>query len=186
MQSKEYNEEQKLLITRQKRTFIDNDTGEVFEADQIIKRFYGQKQFWKVYLMDFLHVLGIVDSKQLDVLIYILENTEPANNTFIGTQENIREKTNISIPTIRRIIRKLEEHKFIKKIQQGVWQINPNIMMKGSNYKKSLLINYYDDEEPIKKTMKKYKINDDENNKIYEIEESEKVYGEITIDKLIK
>ena len=117
MKIKEYQEEQQLLIARQKRTFIDSDTGEIFEADQVIKRFYGQKQFWKIYLMDFLNILGIFDSKQLDVFIYILENTEPANNTFIGTQESIKNKINISLPTIRRIIRKLEEHKFIKRIQ---------------------------------------------------------------------
>ena len=79
MKIKEYQEEQQLLIARQKRTFIDSDTGEIFEADQVIKRFYGQKQFWKIYLMDFLNILGIFDSKQLDVFIYILEN---ANLTF--------------------------------------------------------------------------------------------------------
>lgn len=182
MKIKEYQEEQQLLIARQKRTFIDSDTGEIFEADQVIKRFYGQKQFWKIYLMDFLNILGIFDSKQLDVFIYILENTEPANNTFIGTQESIKNKINISLPTIRRIIRKLEEHKFIKRIQQGVWQVNPRIMMKGSEFKKSLLINYYDD-TPVKKT-KEYKNNED-NALVLEVDESEKIYGDITIDKIL-
>nr|CDL67197.1 unnamed protein product [uncultured bacterium] len=142
----EYNEEQKLLIKRQIRTFIDKDTGEIFEADQIIKRFYGQKQFWKVYLMDFLSILGIFDSKQLDVFIYILENTEPANNTFIGTYDKIEKNTGVSRPTIAKIIKKLQEHKFINKIQNGVWQVNPRIMMKGSEFKKSLIINYYNEE----------------------------------------
>ena len=89
MKIKEYQEEQQLLIARQKRTFIDSDTGEIFEADQVIKRFYGQKQFWKIYLMDFLNILGIFDSKQLDVFIYILVIIELVNNIFIGIHDGI-------------------------------------------------------------------------------------------------
>lgn len=143
---KEYNEEKQLLIKSQIRTFTDNDTGEIFEAEQIIKRFYGQKQFWKIYLMDFLKILGILESRQLDVLIYMLENTEPANNTFIGTYNEIQRNTGVSRGTIASIMKKLQEHNFIKKIHNSVWQINPRIMMKGSEFKKSLLINYYNEE----------------------------------------
>ena len=50
---------------------------------------YGTKNFWKCYLMDFLTVLGIIDSKQLDVFIYIVENTSQGNNMFIGTYSKI-------------------------------------------------------------------------------------------------
>ena len=42
--------------------------------------------------MDFLQVLGILDSKQVDILVYILENTEPANNTFVGTYARFKKK----------------------------------------------------------------------------------------------
>ena len=42
-------------------------------------------------------------------------------------------------------MRKLQDNNFIKKIQNGVYQVSPNIMLKGSEYKKSLLLNYYDD-----------------------------------------
>lgn len=54
-----------------------------------------QKQFWKVYLLDFLQILGILDSKQVDVLIHILENTNSSNNTYIGTYRSTAEKTNL-------------------------------------------------------------------------------------------
>lgn len=143
---KEYNEEKQLLIKSQIRTFTDNDTGEVFEAEQIIKRFYGQKQFWKVYLSDFLDILGILQSKQVDILVYILENTDSSNNTFLGTYKKIAKATGTSEPTIATVMKKLQENKFIKKIQNGAWQVSPRIMMKGSEFKKSLLINYYNEE----------------------------------------
>lgn len=143
---KEYNEEKKLLIKSQIRTFTDNDTGEVFEAEQIIKRFYGQKQFWKVYLSDFLEILGILQSKQVDILVYIIENTDSSTNLFLGTYKKIAKNTNTSEPTIATVMKKLQDNKFIKKIQNGAWQVSPRIMMKGSEFKKSLLINYYNEE----------------------------------------
>nr|CRY97775.1 hypothetical protein [uncultured prokaryote] len=143
---KEYNEEKQLLIKSQIRTFTDNDTGEVFEAEQIIKRFYGQKQFWKVYLSDFLEILGILQSKQVDILVYIIENTDSSTNLFLGTYKKIAKNTNTSEPTIATVMKKLQDNKFIKKIQNGAWQVSPHIMMKGSEFKKSLLINYYNEE----------------------------------------
>ncbi|WP_205414782.1 replication/maintenance protein RepL, partial [Klebsiella pneumoniae] len=79
----EYHADTQTLLGKRQKTYIDADTGEKIDVEQITKRAYGQKQFWKVYLMDFLHILGLADSKQVDVLVYILENTEQANNTFV-------------------------------------------------------------------------------------------------------
>ena len=141
--SLEYNSNTQTLIGTKKRTLIDQETGEVIEVDQVTKRAYGQKNFWKVYLLDFLQVLGILESKQLDVLIYVLENTNSSNNTFIGTHKKIAEKTNTSRDTIHRTFKKLQDNNFLNKIQNGVYQVSPLIMMKGSEHKKQLLLNYY-------------------------------------------
>lgn len=145
--SLEYVSQTQTLIGQQRKRLVDQDTGEIIEVDQITKRALGQKQFWKVYLMDFLQILGVLDSKQIDVLIHVLESTEPANNTFIGSQKDIAKATKVSIDTVSRIMVKLQENGFLKRIKNGVYQVSPNIMMKGSEHKKSLLLNYYADEE---------------------------------------
>ena len=44
------------------KELIDKETGEIIEVDQITKKVYGQKNFWKLYLSDFLPVLGIVEN----------------------------------------------------------------------------------------------------------------------------
>ena len=142
----EYSKTQTLIGTKA-RILQDKETGEEFPVNQVFKRVLGQKQFWKVYLMDFLQVLGILDSKQVDILVYILENTEPANNTFVGTYARIQKETGISQMTISRVLKKLQDANFLKKIQNGVWQVSEQIMMKGSEHKKQLLINYYREEE---------------------------------------
>lgn len=143
--SLEYTSKTQTLIGTQRKCLVDVETGERFEVDQVTKRALGQKQFWKIYLIDFLQVLGVLDSKQVDVFVYILENTEQANNTFIGSQRDIAQGCNVSLDTVSRIMRKLQENGFVKQIKRSVYQLSPNVMMKGSDHKKSLLLNYYDD-----------------------------------------
>ena len=41
----------------------------------------------------------------------------------------------------------LQDKGFMRKVSNGVYQVSPTIMMKGSEHKKSLLLNYFADEE---------------------------------------
>lgn len=145
----EYISSTQTLIGQKKRCLTDNETGEVILVDQITKRVYGTKNFWKCYLMDFLSILGIFDNKQLDVFIYIVENTNQATNIFIGTYKKIAEDVGVCNQTIAKIMKKLQENNFIKKVQNGVWLVNPNILMKGNDTKRQILLSYYDNPDPI-------------------------------------
>lgn len=147
--SLEYSENTQTLIGTRQKELIDVETGVSIWVDQITKRAYGSKNFWKVYLMDFLTVLGIIDSKQLDVFIYIAENTNQSTNQFIGTYDKIAKDVNVSRPTIAKLMKKLQDNKFIKKVQNGVWLVNPNILMRGSDKKRQILLSYYQADEPI-------------------------------------
>lgn len=149
----EYHSESQTLIGQKKRTLVDKDTGEIIQVDQITKRVYGTKRFWKVYLMDFLNILGIMDNKQLDVFIYIAENTNQTNNLFIGSYRTIADDVKVSLSTVTRIMKKLQENDFIKKVQNGVYQVNPNIMMKGNDSKRQILLSYYNDEKELNTTQ---------------------------------
>ena len=144
-----YIENTQTLIGSRKRELVDTETGETILVDQITKRVYGTRQFWKVYLMDFLMVLGIIDSKQVDIFIYIVENTDPSKNIFIGTYKKISDDLQVSQPTIARMFKKLQENNFVRKIQNGVWLVNPNILMKGNDQKRQILLSYHESEEPI-------------------------------------
>ena len=68
-----------------------------------------------MYLVDFLQVLGVLDSKQVDILVYILENTESANNTFIGTYSKIEKAVGVSRPTVATVMTKLQEKRLYAK-----------------------------------------------------------------------
>lgn len=144
-----YNENTQTLIGTKKKQLVDTETGEKILVDQITKRVYGTKNFWKMYLMDFLMVLGIIDSKQVDIFIYIVENTNSSTNMFIGTYDKIANDVNVCRQTIAKIMKKLQDNNFIKKVQNGVWLVNPNILMKGNDTKRQILLSYYESEEPI-------------------------------------
>ena len=138
-----------VIVFLVKFLLVDLDTGEIISVDQITKRVYGTRNFWKCYLMDFLSVLGIIDSKQLDIFIYICENTNSSDNIFIGTYKQIAEKVGCSQTTIAKIMKKLQENNFIKKKCNGVWMINANIMMKGNDHKRQMLLSYYNSPDPV-------------------------------------
>ena len=146
----EYIEKTKTLIGTKRKELIDKETGEIIEVDQITKKVYGQKNFWKLYLGDFLPVLGIVESKQVDILIYILENTQPSTNMFVGTYKTIQKNTHTSETTIAKVMKELQKQQFLKKIQNGLWQVSPNIIMKGNENKKQLLLSYFRTDESNK------------------------------------
>lgn len=144
-----YNEDTQTLIGTKKKELLDMETGEIIHVDNIIKRTYGAKRFWKLYLMDFLTVLGIIDSKQLDVFIFILEHTNQSNNLFIGTYDEIAKQVGVCRQTIAKIMKKLQEHNFVKKKHNGVWFVNPNILMKGNDQKRQILLSYYQSDEKV-------------------------------------
>ena len=166
------------VILGEKKELLDQETGEIIVVDQISKRIYGQKNFWKMYLMDFMSVLGIIDSKQLDIFIYIAENTNPSTNTFIGTYKKISKDVNVSQPTISTIMKKLQANNFIKKIQNGVWFVNPNIIMKGNDHKRQILLSYFENDEPINELTfsrtKAKEIKIEDNEKILRLENNKR------------
>ena len=134
----------KTVITSKQRELIDRETGELITVEQVNKLVYGTKN-----LMDFLSILGIIDNKQVDIFIYIVENTNQSNNVFLGTYKKISEDVGCSSATIARIMKKLQENNFIKKLQNGAWLVNPNILVRGDDTKRQILLSYYQTEAPI-------------------------------------
>ena len=136
-------------------TGTDEQGNEVeIQQSDVYKKVPG-KHFWKVYLYDFLHTLGLIsNSKQMDVLFYILENTGATDNRFIGTLEKIAEDTNISFATVQRAMKGFMKAGAIKKEIQSVYMVNPNLLIKGDGYKSQILTIHYDKIEDSPKDEK--------------------------------
>ena len=147
--SLEYISQTQTLIGMKNKTYMDTETGEYIECIQETKRFYGTQQFYKVFLADLLQMLGILESKPLDVLCYIIDNTNPSNNVFLGTYERIMRDTGISKATIAKVMTRLQQGGYIKKLQNGAYFVSPNVIIKGNDNKKRTLVIQYEEQDPM-------------------------------------
>lgn len=130
-------------ISRTKR-YIDEDGNEGTQTE-VYKKTYGGKHFWRVWLGDLLYTLGLINnSKQLDVVFHVLENTDPATNLYIGTIRKTVEDTGISLGTVSAIFKKMQEVDMIAKQQNGVYKVKPTLLMKGDDNKKQRLVIEYE------------------------------------------
>lgn len=147
---KQYRKDQNgVLVEDSMRRLVDPETGEEVWLQGVEKVYCGQKHFWKLYLFDFLAVLGIFNSKQLDVVAWICEHTDSNNNLLMATQAKIADESGVSKTWVNSVIQKLKAAKFMRQISPGVYMLNPEVLMKGGEAKKrGLMITYNESFEP--------------------------------------
>lgn len=132
------------VLTRT-REYTDED-GNVGYETEMYKKVYSHGGWAKVWLTDLLFALGMIsNSKQMDVVFYILENVKLSENLFIGTIREIAEKTNISTKTVNLTIKKMIEANIITKRMNGVYYVNPAFILKGSDGKQRKLTIVYNE-----------------------------------------
>lgn len=123
---------------------------EVIETE-IYKKYYGGPHFYRVWLSDLLYHLNLIsNSRQMDVLFYVLDNVN-SDNIFIGTNRDIAEKTKASTKTVNAILKKMVENDLMTIVQRGVYMVKPTLLVKGDNIKKRRLTIEYEELEQAAK-----------------------------------
>lgn len=121
---------------------IKRETGEVM--DLVIDKEVSSQNFWKIWLSDILTIMDIIsNSKQLDVVLQIIQHIKQSDNTFIGTYGETAKKTGISEKTVATAFRTLLKNNFLRKIHSGVYQVNTKYIVKRNENKRRMIINYY-------------------------------------------
>jgi len=123
------------------KEFYDSETGEVFKANVVLKT--GDFNFHKVWLNDLLNVLEVVGNKKLKVIRWILANIDNKTNQVVGTHQRIAEQIDVSRVVVSQTFKLLQDANFLVKVQNGVYQINPDILAKGSDRKRKYLVIKY-------------------------------------------
>lgn len=132
------------VLTRT-REYTDED-GNVGYETEMYKKVYSHGGWAKVWLTDLLFALGMVsNSKQMDVVFYILENVKLSENLFIGTIREIAEKVGVNKNTVNTAIKKMIEANIITKRMNGVYYVNPAFILKGSDGKQRKLTIVYNE-----------------------------------------
>jgi predicted transcriptional regulator len=129
-------------------TYIDQKTGELKDM-QVISIEDRDANFHKLWLYHLAEALDMIGNQKTKVMYHIMENLN-SENLYIGTQRKIAERLDLSMNTVIITIKKLHEAGLIKTVQNGVYQVNPEVLFKGGKDKRlSVLIEYsrIDDEE---------------------------------------
>lgn len=140
----EYSEQSNIkYISKATRYFDETGEHEMIETE-VYKKYYGGPHFYRVWLSDLLYHLNLIsNSRQLDVLFYMLDNVN-GDNLFIGTNRAIAEATKASTKTVNIIIQKMIAADLISVKQQGVYMVKPTLLMKGDNVRKHKLTIEYE------------------------------------------
>ena len=148
------------MVKVEKGISINTSTGEV--CDVYIEKEVNSQNFWKIWLSDILTVLGIIsNSKQLDVMLFIMANVKQSDNTFVGTHENIAKRSGVSKRTVATTMKKLLETGFLMKIQNGLYSVNAKYLVKGNENKRRMIIDYQNTLEPYNKNDTSAELNED-------------------------
>lgn len=123
---------------------VNPETGEY--ADVYIEKEVTSQNFWKIWLGDVLTIMGVIsNSKQLDVVIYVMQHIKPSDNCFVGSYDKIAQNSGVSKMTVVTTMKKLLENDFLRRVQNGVYQVNAKYIVKGNENKRRMVIDYYND-----------------------------------------
>lgn len=94
-------------------------------------------QFHKIFLEDFMKIMGLIGNSESKVFSHILSNTNYNNipisaaNTFVGTYDDISKAVHTSKQTVVRVMKKLQATNCITKVSAKTYRINPNLISIG-------------------------------------------------------
>jgi hypothetical protein len=126
-----------------KESYINQQTGEIIECIVVEKNIESDFNFHKVWITDLINILEIIGTKKLKIIKWLLDNFNDKDNTIFFTQQKLSKQLGISYTIVNQTIKLLLENDFLRKIQNGVYMINPNILVKGNTSKRmNLLVKY--------------------------------------------
>lgn len=131
------------ILKNQIDTWINQRTGEILEATEILKPITRQG-FMITYLTTILDLIETIGNKKMQIIKYILANMDKSSNTYLTTTRELAEKTNSSTFTVTETLKLLEDKKIIQR-RTGAIMINPQLVHRGNNNReKALLTRFYD------------------------------------------
>ena len=97
----------------------------------------------KVYTKNLARMLDILGDEKMKVIAYLLRRKDQFNAVNTTTKE-ISESTGVSMATVNRVMKKMQDHDYLHKVRNGKWRLSPRIVCNGSNSIGMATINYYD------------------------------------------
>lgn len=138
----------KVIGTQQ---YVNQNTGEV-EDFQVVQMEDRDFNFHKVWLHNIVMALDLIGNQKTRLAFWIIDHLN-RENQLVMTYRQIADKSGISLDTVRITMKSLIESNFLRRINQGAYCVNPEVLFKGTrNGRLNVLLQYQalDHQETIK------------------------------------
>ena len=115
------------------KNLVDPETGEHYPMQMNIVE-DRDFNFHKVWLQHMVTSLDNISNQRLRLAFWIIENLDKENKLTM-TQRSIAQKSGMSLQTVSRTMKALQEGEFpfLVKINSGAYRVNPEIIWKGGH-----------------------------------------------------
>lgn len=117
----------KVIGTQQ---YVDTTTGELVPM-QVVSIEDRDFNFHKLWLSHIINSLDLIGNKKVKLAFWIIEHLNKENQ-LIMTYRQIAEGSGISLDTVRVTMAALIESNFLIRLNQGAYQVNPDVIFKGT------------------------------------------------------
>lgn len=121
------------------------NTNEVIEALMVRKK-VKKDFFYKVWLADLMQILDLLGNKKMLVLEYLFAKMDN-DNKIVATHRRIAKDLDISVKTVSDTLSMLQKENVLRKLQNGVYQLNPRVIFFGDSKKQDYLLIEYQKED---------------------------------------
>lgn len=127
--------------------YINATTGELLDM-QVTSVEERDFNFSKVWMKNFIMTLDIVGNAKTKVCFWLIDHADN-RNMVIGTQRALADEIGVSYQTVNTTIKLLLDSDFLRRGQNGVYIINPDICFKGTHQARLNVLNQYSQSERI-------------------------------------
>ena len=127
--------------------YINTRTGEL-EQMQVTSIEDRDFNFTKLWMKNFISTLDIVGNQKTRLCFWIIDHVDKENR-LIGTYRTIASQSGMSLDTVRITMKLLMDADFMRKAQNGVYVINPNLVFKGTRNARMNVLNQFTSAEYV-------------------------------------
>ena len=99
-------------------------------------------------MKNFISTLDIVGNQKTRLCFWIIDHVDKENR-LIGTYRTIASQSGMSLDTVRITMKLLMDADFMRKAQNGVYVINPNLVFKGTRNARMNVLNQFTSAEYV-------------------------------------
>lgn len=129
-------------------TFINAETGEIMDM-QVSNVEERDFNFHKVWMRNFISTLEVVGNQKTKLSFWIIDHLDKENKLCM-TYRQIADETGISLDTVRLTMAILLDGNFLRRVNQGCYIVNPDIMYKGSRTGRLNVLTQFSQAERVK------------------------------------